>query len=102
MLRPVPPRIDGLIIPEKRKRKQLSGLGEALESLDGDEAVNSPEVCLQPSRQVQIGVAAAVSAWPDLEDHRDHGRTGGAWGSEASFRNIRSSFRMNCSRLANS
>ena len=52
-------------------------------------------------RDAEIGIAPALRGLY-LEDDGDHGCTSLACGPETCFRNMRSSLRMNRSRLANS
>ncbi len=89
-----------LIAPE-RKREQLAGLSEGLESLDRQEAVDFEKFVAQSGGEIQIGLALAFRR-PDLEDHRNHGRISRACGSESFVRKIRSSRRIKPSLRANS
>src|SRR6516225_3330567 len=65
-----PPR-HGFCVAPKLQRQQLAGIGQALESLDRDEALDLFQLRAQPSRMVEIGFAFAIGR-PYLEDHRDH------------------------------
>src|SRR5205807_2854251 len=71
VLRHVAPRFNGGLIAEKRQRKQFSLLGEALEPLDRDEAVDGFQDRPQPGREVEI-VLLMFRLRPDFEDDGDH------------------------------
>src|SRR5690606_3535283 len=90
----ISPALDRCLIPEEGERQELARFGQALEALDRYEAVALGQLSLQLGGERQIGILLTLGR-PDLEDDRDHLRTGEPCGAEASFRNIRSSRRMN-------
>src|SRR5471030_1922284 len=67
----VAPRLYRRLVAPEGEREQLLVVDQALEALDRQEAVDLLELGLQGSRDVEIGLLAAVSG-PDFEDHCDH------------------------------
>src|SRR5437899_1980649 len=97
----VAPRPDGGLVAPEGEREDLAAQLEALETLDGDEAVHGFELGFQRSGEIEVIVPFADEG-NDFEDDSDHGATFGACGVETHFRNRRSSLRIKRSRLANS
>src|SRR5260370_6330544 len=97
MLRHVAPRREGIFITEKRQRQDLALLGQTLESLDRDKAIDSFQDRLQFSCKIKV-LLFMLRLRPDFEDHCDHmhllSRPGIAY-SVTGRKNVRSSARMN-------
>ena len=77
MLRHVAPGGDGFLIAKERQRQDLAFLGQALEPLDRDEAVDGFQDRLQFGRKVEIFLLV-LRLRPDFENHGDHGHLPGA------------------------
>src|SRR6202008_2358357 len=67
----VPPARHGVLVAPDRERQYFPGRREALETLDGDEAVDLRELGAQARRQVEI-VLLAPGRGNDLENDGDH------------------------------
>src|ERR1044071_3604226 len=52
----VAPARDGFLVPPERQRQHLGRIGDALESLDRDEAVHLLQIAAQRGSKRQIGV----------------------------------------------
>src|SRR4051812_28759547 len=74
MIHGVAPRRDRRLVAEEAQRQHFAGIGQALEPLDRDEAIDRLQLGLQPCGDVEIGVALSLGGL-DLEDHRDHRST---------------------------
>src|SRR5690606_474968 len=61
----------GFLVPPERERKNLSGLAQAFEPLDGEKAVDAVQVRTQRARGVEV-VLLPVRVGQDLENNRDH------------------------------
>src|ERR1700681_71746 len=70
----VAPLTHRILVSPVRQRKDLSWLGEALEALDRDEAIDIGEQGAQACGRVQIGVFPAGMGFC-FEDHGDHARS---------------------------
>jgi hypothetical protein len=69
----VPPVLHGLFVPEELDRQHLARIGERLEPLNRDEAVDLLEEGAQFCGDIQILIAPPVGR-PDFEDDCDHDR----------------------------
>src|SRR3954452_10436095 len=72
VLHRVAPGLHGRLVPPERHRQDLALVGQALETLDRDEAVDGLQDRLEVGREVEI-ILAVFRLGPDLEDHGDHG-----------------------------
>lgn len=97
---PVAPCLNRSLVAEKGKRQEVAGFHETFEPLDRDKSVDPGKFVFQAGSKIQVGVALSRRGC-NLENDCDLGRTNALCGAEASLRNIRSSRRINCSRLAN-
>lgn len=96
----VAPFLHCAFITEERQGDHSVRRGHALKALDRQETVDGFQLAAQRGSERQILVGLPFRQI-DLENNGDHGLTKGAWGSEASRRNVRSSRKMKRSRLAN-
>jgi hypothetical protein len=71
MLRDLPPRLHRLLVTPEREGEKLSGLGQAFEPLDRDEAVDLRQHWPQPRGDVEVLIAAAIRG-PDFKNNGDH------------------------------
>src|SRR4051812_43469727 len=67
----IAPALHGILVAPERQRQQLARVGDALETLDRDEAVDRLELRPQRCGNGQVVVLAAGRG-PHLEDHRNH------------------------------
>src|SRR5436190_19554158 len=71
MLDLIAPAGDRRLVAPERQRQHLVGIGDALEALDGDEAVDLLQLGAQAGGVLEIALAPAVG-WPHLEYDGDH------------------------------
>src|SRR5438477_3950889 len=67
----IAPAGDSRLVAPERQRQHLVGIGDALEALDRDEAVDLLQLGAQAGGVVEIALAPAVG-WPHFEDDGDH------------------------------
>src|SRR4051794_20796464 len=95
VLHRVAPGRNGRVVAPERQRQDLALLGQALEPLDRDEAVDGLQDRLQVGREVEISLAV-FRLRPALEDHGDHERLPWLFAYSTTLRRkLRSSARMN-------
>src|SRR5262245_17796980 len=72
MLGVVAPARHRVLVAPERQRQHLAGIGDALEALHRDEALDLLELRPQPSGMIEIALPPTVRR-PHLEDDGDHG-----------------------------
>src|SRR5690606_11147763 len=98
----IAPFAHGFFVAPEREREQLVGIGQALKTFNRQKAVDLCKIFPQVCGNGEILAASVVIGWPNFEYDGDHGLMNSPCGADWSLRKLRSSDRMNCSRLANS